>query len=575
MKQPLTFKNDIHDITETSNRTLQFGVVALLFAFITIVANIINRNFLSTWLVTGLFVSMGLILLLNKKGYGTLTKISTVVIISVFITLLAFAEGLKAGGYLYFLPVLFALPFLVNNSRYYTLELATYFMVPITCFGIVLFFCEERSSWQHISDDVYKRMFYTNSFCIMLLCAVFAYLSIYLERRYAAALVEQKEKAEDAVEARTKFLSNMGHELRTPLNGIIGATNLIRKEPANDEQGKYLDILKYCSDHMLSLVNDILDFNKIEQDKLELHPTKCNLKHILSQSTLPFYNRFEEKNLELRLIVDQRLDTTILVDDVRLVQVINNMLSNALKFTDNGYVKLEAQLVKEEPGLVHVLFAVEDTGIGIRKDLQDKIYNSFWQVYNESTRRYGGTGLGLTICQRLLQLMNSSLHVQSHEGKGSRFYFTIAFPVVKTTSLPNAVNVPDTSDLTGYRILVAEDNLINMMIVKKILEDWNAEITTCENGKIAIDTLEKDDQFSLVLMDLEMPEMDGYTALDIIRQKHVHLPVLAFTAALMDNVMFDDLIARGFRYCILKPFQPLQLLAKIKKHAFIDFQKQQ
>ncbi len=558
---------DVHDVTETSNRVFQFGAIALLFAFLTIITNVIHGNTLSTILVSAMFICMALILWLNKYGYGTITKIAIVSVISIFIMIIAFAEGRDTGGYLYFLPVLFALPFLINNSKSYLWEVVTYFSITITCFAIVLVFCDERSTWQHISDETYTKMFYINNFSIVVLSAAFSYLSIYLERKYAKALVIQKNKAEDAVEARTKFLSNMGHELRTPLNGIIGATNLIRNGSSLPEQQKYLDILKYCSDHMLGLVNDILDFNKIEQDKLELHPSKCNLKHILTQSLLPFYNRFEEKQLELKLEIDPELDALIMADDVRLVQVINNMLSNALKFTEKGYVKLEARLKKHEEGKMEVLFSVQDTGIGIPTDVQHRIFDSFWQVYNESTRKYGGTGLGLTICQRLLQLMNSKLLLESTQDKGSKFYFTITFPVVSINQPSSIKGETDLSDLSGYRILIAEDNLINMMIAKKILEDWKAVVTPCENGKIAMDVLAKDNNYNLVLMDLEMPEMDGYTALKEIKLLHGHLPVVAFTAALMDNNMYTSLVEQGFKDCILKPFQPAHLLSKIKKYA--------
>jgi signal transduction histidine kinase/CheY-like chemotaxis protein len=567
MDKFLVLDSAIHDIKETSKRTYQFGLVALVFALITLVANIVHGNWLSAYLVAGMFVSMLLILWINKKGKA-ITKILTVLTLSIFITVIAFAEGLKTGGYLYFIPVFFALPFLINNSKNYIKELSLYFTIPITCFATVIFFVEEKSSWQYIPDRVYQKMFYTNNFCILLLCAVFAFLSIFLERKYAAALVEQISKAEDAVEARTRFLSNMGHELRTPLNGIIGATNLIRKSPYLPEQSKYVDILKYCSDHMLGLVNDVLDFNKIEQDKLELHPGQYNISNILSQSILPFKDRFEEKQIELRLIIDPKINATVLVDDVRLVQVLNNMLSNALKFTEKGYVKLEANLHKIEQDKLFVDFSIEDTGIGIHKHQQQKIFNSFWQVYNESTRKYGGTGLGLTICQRLLGLMDSSLQVHSEEGKGSKFYFTIGFPILEYKVKKNQpVKAVESDNLKGMRILVAEDNVINMMIVKKILGDWKAEVTECENGRIAVEKLQEDSSYNLVLMDLEMPEMDGYTAVKEIKGFAAHVPVLAFTAALMDNVMYEGLLQKGFEDCVLKPFQPQHLMSKIKKYA--------
>jgi CheY-like chemotaxis protein len=379
----------------------------------------------------------------------------------------------------------------------------------------------------------------------------------------------QIKKTEEAMEARSRFLSNMGHELRTPLNGIIGATNLLRKGNSFPEQKEYLSILKYCSDHMLGLVNDILDFNKIEAGQLDLHPSPINLQHLLQQSALPFQNRFVEKQLELKVIIDTGLNQTVLADDLRLVQVINNLLSNALKFTEKGFVKLQADVVNKRDDILTVKFAVEDTGIGIKLKDQQKIFGSFWQVVNETTRKYGGTGLGLTICDKLLQLMNSSMKVDSTEGIGSTFHFTINFRIVARED--DKAVVKNVSDLRGMRILLAEDNPINMIIARKMLEDWNADVTTAEDGEEALKLLEIDSNYDLILLDLEMPRIDGYSAVKEIKRLYPHLPVLAFTAALMDNEMLLKLLNIGFLDCVLKPFQPIDFLGKIRKYTAFEF----
>jgi CheY-like chemotaxis protein len=358
----------------------------------------------------------------------------------------------------------------------------------------------------------------------------------------------------------------MGHELRTPLNGIIGAANLLGKDLSPVDQKEYLGIVKYCSDHMLRLVNDILDFNKIEADQLDIHPVECNIKRLLHQSALPFYNRFEEKKLELKVTVDESIDEVVMVDDVRLVQVLNNLISNAWKFTETGSVNVVAKLQKREDNIATISFSVIDTGIGITKENQQKIFESFWQVFDQATRKYGGTGLGLTISKRLLILMNSHLEVESEGGKGSKFSFTLSLPVVSGKKQTTLNTELVSSDLNGMRILVVEDNIINMIIAKKILEDANALISKAENGQEALDVLQDDSSYDIILLDLEMPVMDGYTAIKEMKKFYPHIPVIAFTAALIDNEMWDKLITLGFSDCLLKPFQPLDLFAKVKKH---------
>jgi CheY-like chemotaxis protein len=557
----------VHDIKETSKRISQFGKIAIGFAVITVVSNIIYGNHLSTLLVGVFIVALLLLLHTNKKGYVLFTKITAIAFLNTHFILITLAEGTKTGGYLYYCPLLFAIPFIVDNTKSYKREVALYFVITLVSFIVTMAVCSETSSWQYISPSIQKQMYFCNLFSVVSLCACFAYLSIYLERQYVRAILAQVKKTEEAMEARSRFLSSMGHELRTPLNGIIGATNLLKKGESLPSQQQYLDIQKYCSDHMLGLVNDILDYNKIEAGKLQLHPIQVNLKQLLKKSILPFTNKFEEKKVDLLLNIDDKLDRVVLADDLRLVQVLNNILSNALKFTDVGYVKLSASLVDTDGDNLSVLFSVEDTGIGISEEDQEKIFDSFWQVYDESTRKYGGTGLGLTICERLLQLMGTCLELESKEGKGSRFYFTASLPVsiIKCVDVP--VDTINDAPLQGVRILLAEDNVINMMIAKKMIEDWQGEITTAEDGEVALKHLCNDSNYDVILLDLEMPNIDGYTAVKEIKNLYPEIPVIAFTAVLMDDEMIKKLVAIGFDDCILKPFKPLELLRKIRNYS--------
>lgn len=553
----------VHDIRETVKRTARFGYIAMIFSAISIVTNIVYGNLLSAALVAGLLLSLLLIVIMNFKNWFSTAKIFSVLSINSFLTIIAFSEGLRSGGYLFFIPLLTVLPYLIDNHERYLEELSAYLAITIACFCACIFYCPEVSSWQQIPDDIYARMFLNNSLSVILISASFAIIGLFMERRYVETIIKQKQKTEEAAQARSRFLSNMGHELRTPLNGIIGVSNLLEKEASLPHQEEYLNILKYCSDHMLRLVNDILDFNKIEAGKLNLHPTDFNLKTLLEKSTLPFYNHFEEKGIQLKVAVDTALNVTVHHDDLRLVQILNNILANALKFTEKGYVELKASAINKTDHSITVHFRIKDTGIGIAPEDQQRIFDSFWQASNHSTRRFGGTGLGLTISQRLLQLMSSGLQVASSKHRGSEFAFTIDFALSKTTANADEL-IDESNDLRGYRVLIAEDNIINMMIAKKMLQDWKAEVVTAENGAIAIDILQKDGNFSIILLDLEMPEVDGYTAIKEIRKLHADIPAIAFTAALLDNEMLQGLIKMGFVDCALKPFIPQELLSKIK-----------
>jgi signal transduction histidine kinase len=559
--------SSIHNIKETSKRATQFCYVAIFIALLTIIVTLAYGMVLSTMLGTGLFAALLVMVWLNLKGNPKLAKYCLVFVLNAFLVIIAFAQGLDSASTLYFLPLLFAIPFFIDDNKTYKLEVSIFFSITLICFSLCLIFCGKTSKWQPMTEEISGKLFLINGCLAFLLCAIFAYLSIYLERKYAYELVRQINKTEEAMDARTRFLSSMGHELRTPLNGIVGATNLLRSAPTLPEQKDYLDILKYCSNHMLGLVNDILDFNKIEAEQLDLHPVQCNIKKLLKQSTLPFYNSFEEKNLALQVVVHEELSEVVLIDDLRLVQVINNLLSNALKFTEVGFVKLEVTQKEIKNGLSTIKFVVQDSGIGIREADQEKIFGSFWQVYNETTRKYSGTGLGLTICQRLLKLMKSNLTVESETGIGTTFSFTLTVPVVAAKKEKIVAPQQNNRSLEGVRILLAEDNIINMMIAKKFLEDKNAILTTAQNGQEALDCLNKNAHFHLVLLDLEMPVMDGYSAISEIRKKYPHLPVVAFTAALMDQQMFLKLHKLGFNDCILKPFQPLDFFATVRKNA--------
>jgi len=378
-------------------------------------------------------------------------------------------------------------------------------------------------------------------------------------------LIKAKEKAESAAKMKTRFLSNMSHELRTPLNGIIGSSNLLLQEEYLPTQKPQLDILKYSSDHMLRLINDILDHTKLEVGKMELAKAPLNMQFFVTRVTNQFSQQAEAKGLDFKTHVDPELNIELLTDETRLHQVLSNLLSNAIKFTHQGSITFIARKVMASSSTMSIQFVVEDTGIGIPENKRKEIFERFTQADLETTRKYGGTGLGLTITKELLEVFNAELILKSDEGKGSQFHFTLELPINENRK----VYVTGKTDkaltsLAGIRILVAEDNEVNMSVIKRFLQKWGVTISEAENGKIALNLFSKG-EYDLLLFDLEMPEMDGASALREVRKVDNDVPIIAFTAAVYENMQID-LKEKGFTDFIQKPFRPDELHKKISAH---------
>jgi signal transduction histidine kinase/CheY-like chemotaxis protein len=553
----------IYDKKEISKRTYQLGFTAMLVALlICIYEYSIGLN--ASSLLVGLFcMAIGALLYLNYKTFLDSIKLPIVLMVSAFLIASAIIEGEGTGQYLYFFPLLVVVPIIVDNSKAYYREVFTYFAITLSAATICIIIGHNIIPYQTITLATKTHLLYTNVFSALTLTTCFAFVNIYFERKYLQELIQQKNLA---ISTRTKFLSVMGHELRTPLNGIIGAINILKHESSLPAQQEYIDILKYCADHLLHQVNDILDFNKIEAGKLELHPLGLNLKELLVKSAMPFYSLFEEKGLMLKINIDPELDLVVMVDDVRLIQIINNLFSNAAKFTVKGYVQLTVTLERKSDTAIDIKVMVEDTGLGISESNQRKIFDSFWQAYDEKSRNYTGTGLGLSICLRLLNLMGSTLQVKSKVGKGSTFFFNL------NLALGNLPNTGDQSpsydeDLNGLNILLVDDNQINVVIAKKILTDYKAQVSVAYNGAEALAKLEQCPAFQIILLDLEMPVLSGYEAVVTIKSLYPEIPVLAFTAALLDQEKTKSLLDLGFADYTLKPFQPDKLFKQVLKYA--------
>jgi len=373
-------------------------------------------------------------------------------------------------------------------------------------------------------------------------------------------LIEAKEQALKLSQAKEMFLSVMSHEIRTPLNAVIGMTHLLLDNDPKISQVDDLNILKFSGENLLYIINDILDFTKIETGNMELEVFPFNLKTLANDIINSLQVNVKKKRNQLKLEFDPQIPVQISGDKNRLYQVLMNFLGNAIKFTDDGLVQLKINLVSQTEQSALIRFEVEDNGIGIPKDKQSYIFETFTQAKTDISRKYGGTGLGLAITKKLLNMFNSQIVVDSTEGKGTNFSFEIAFS--KTAEISAAlVNGTEMSVFVGKKILVVDDNEINILIAKRILSKWGLDIDSAINGYEAIDKV-MTERYDLIFMDIKMPGIDGFETTGIVRDisgpYYKNLPIIALTASTLKNDHYK-FIECGMNGHVLKPFNPEEI----------------
>ncbi len=380
-----------------------------------------------------------------------------------------------------------------------------------------------------------------------------------------------KIKAEQSAAAKSEFLSTMSHEIRTPINGVIGIANLLKDEKLTPHQKEYVDVLHFSANHLLSLVSDILDFSKIEMGKVDFERSSFDLQHICNTVYQLHKLNAEEKKINFIFIPDNNLKQSIYGDYVRLNQVLTNLIGNAIKFTEKGSVIFSYMVMAETSNNCTIQFKVKDTGIGIEKAEQIRVFEGFSQANRNISKDFGGTGLGLTICKKLVELQGGKIDVVSEFGVGSEFTFYIsfekhAFTAVNSDAKTSPIN---TNLLNGMKVLVAEDNNINILVIKRFLEKWGISYKIALNGKEAV-TLATNESFDAVLMDLHMPEMDGEEAAKLIRKsddkKANAIPIIALTANASSDTQNKLLSGGLFSNYISKPFNPDNLFKLLKKY---------
>ncbi len=381
-------------------------------------------------------------------------------------------------------------------------------------------------------------------------------------------LIIAKENAERASEAKVQFLSTITHELRTPLYAVTGLTHLLLEESPTPNQKEHLNSLKFSGEYLLSLINNILDLNKLEANKVEIENTSFNLKKRINDVLIALGKSANDRNNKLHYEFEESIPSKLKGDPLKVSQILINLIGNSIKFTQKGDIWIRVKPISRSENKVVLNFEIEDNGVGISEKKQQSIFENFTQGSVQINRKFGGTGLGLSIVKNLLSLMDSEIKLKSELGKGSKFLFNLEFEIFedKSTDYTEEAKKIDYNILIDKRILVVEDNKINQLITRKILEKNKIKCDVADNGDIAVSKV-KENTFDLILMDIHMPGISGIEATKQIREFNIEIPIIALTAVTLNDNL-DEFYDNGFNDIIPKPYKTEEFFTKLHK-AFI------
>ncbi len=534
--------------------------------------------------VIGFCVTISLVLLLKKRGLIKNEKPLNTLIVNLFLVIMVFLQGLKAGGYLYFFAFFVSIPYIVDTTKPYKKEMIFYFLITSISYAVCFLFADERSTRENITDSQYTLLYAINSISALIMTAGFSHRGIQFNLKYQETILEQKNTAEAlskelcgkskalqaqskelqvqtenlqsvneelhantgklevlnrqlaeerensdrANRAKTVFLATMSHEIRTPMNGVIGMASLLSETKLDTEQEDYVKTIQTSGNALLAVINDILDFSKIESGNMEIEHLDFDLRKCVEDVMDLFAGKAAEQGLDLVYQIDHMVPTQIVGDSIRLRQVIINVVSNALKFTHKGEVFVKVHLAKAVKNNIELAFEIKDSGIGIPENKLPRLFKAFTQVDSSTTRKYGGTGLGLAISERLVKLMGGVIEVESEIGVGTTFTFTIQVKIGEQSSRQYAHF--NTAVNEGKKVLVIDDNFTNLDILRIQLEQWKLVPALASSGKQALEILEAEPGFNLVITDMQMPDMDGMETARAIKAKQKQLPIILLSS---------------------------------------------
>jgi signal transduction histidine kinase len=482
----------------------------------------------------------------------------------------------------------FSVATVILPPRYFTQLMDPFLMVAIFCIGYVpfLYIKAYRNKRPGSVYSLASALVLMSLFTITLLrywdlvpalpwitfagyIAFFFLQSMILSGRVAYLLKKAGEQAAEGLKAKSEFLSTMSHEIRTPLNSVVGMSYLLLRNDPRDDQREQLNAMIFSANNLLNIVNDILDYSKIEAGMIKMERIDMDVPALAQSIVTSLRSSAQDKGLQLNFECDSALKNKLLGDPTRTSQVITNLVHNAIKFTPAGKVSVSIKVQEQDAQTVTLLFEVADTGIGISPEKQALIFERFTQADSSISRGFGGTGLGLTICKKILELQQSALKVNSEEGKGSVFYFSQTFDKSSLLNVQPAVvrqQAKEGKPFAGLRVLLVDDNPMNIMVAQAFLNRWGALVDVATDGEQALAKLDTA-MHRLVLMDIHMPVMDGYQSARHMRANGVTIPVIALTAALPSEIEVQVAQA-GMDDIIVKPFLPDELYGKVYLHIF-------
>lgn len=451
------------------NRLKIYAYASLLNYVFSGAYSLISNQTLTFWFMLAAALSVIAALVIGYKFSVVVGQLMIVTVLNANIFLFCYNAGLMGISYVFFYPVLVASVFLVGFDKLnwhliYVIACTTLFL------ALTITYTDEMPKFSLPVETILSNRT-ANVWIVYALMVLFVIIFVRLKIRNDKKLYAAIQKAEEASQAKSQFLSVMSHELRTPLNGIIGISNLLEGAATEEKRKEYLLLLQKSGDHMLRMVGDILDYNKMDSNRLELQQQVFHLNSFFIEIYDQFKDQFEQKGLYLQKELLAKEDYIVKGDDTRLAQVLYNLLSNALKFTKEGGAKLSMNALAVKDELLQITFSIDDTGVGIDEADKGLIFDDFRQGSRTMKHRLGGTGLGLAICKQLLQMMNSDLHMESKPGKGSSFGFTIELPAAQEelTTVTNKVVLEKPFSNSDIRILIAEDNRVNAVVVSSLL----------------------------------------------------------------------------------------------------------